>query len=197
MDKLKCLMYQGHGHHYRLKTNKRILQAAAVSSLQLTNRTQLNKCMSKHEKRPSFSGGTKNKLMDRIREDALHATQTQFKSAFANPVYDFDILCVTCQNLTRVSWKNKIRKTQMEIWRIKEWLWQNQVILFGEDTGKLYLVTRLARRVWSSKSLSGSRLSQMRFWLDRTATPWHTHREHSTSSTWNTTCQHFIQQQLH
>lgn len=59
---------------------------------------------------------------------------------------------------------------------------------------KLYLVTWLTSRVWSSKSLFGSRLSQMWFWLDRTATLLHTHREHSTSSTWNTACQHFTQQ---
>lgn len=70
---------------------------------------------------------------------------------------------------------------------------QSAVRIFRETLSKLYLVTWLTRRVWSSKSLSGSRLSQMRFWLERTATPWHTHREHSTSSTWNTTCQHFMQ----
>lgn len=65
---------------------------------------------------------------------------------------------------------------------------------FWGKHSKLYLATWLTRRVWNSKSRSGSRLSQMRFWLYRTATPWHSHREHSTSSTWNTTCQHLIQQ---
>ncbi len=47
-----------------------------------------------------------------------------------------------------------------------------------------YLLTWLTSRVCSSRSLPGSRLSQIRCWLERTATPWHTHSEHRTSSTW-------------
>lgn len=47
-----------------------------------------------------------------------------------------------------------------------------------------YLLTWLTRRVCKSRSLPGRRLSQMRCWLDRTATPWHTQREHKTSKTW-------------
>lgn len=38
--------------------------------------------------------------------------------------------------------------------------------------------------VWSRRSRPGSRFSVMRFWFDLTATPLHTHREQSTSKTW-------------
>lgn len=47
-----------------------------------------------------------------------------------------------------------------------------------------YLLTWFTRRVCSKRSRPGRRLSQMRCWLERTATPWHTQREHSTSRTW-------------
>ena len=47
----------------------------------------------------------------------------------------------------------------------------------------VYLLTWLIRRVCSNRSLPGSRLSQIRCWLERTATPWHTHSEHNTSRT--------------
>lgn len=47
-----------------------------------------------------------------------------------------------------------------------------------------YLWTSLTSRVWSSRSLLGSRLSQMRFWLALTATPLQTQREHRTSRIW-------------
>lgn len=47
-----------------------------------------------------------------------------------------------------------------------------------------YLLTWLTRRVCKSRSLPGRRLSQIRCWLDRTATPWQTQREHKTSKTW-------------
>lgn len=44
-----------------------------------------------------------------------------------------------------------------------------------------YLWTSLISRVWRSRSLLGSRLSQIRFWLALTATPLQTQREHRTS----------------
>lgn len=47
-----------------------------------------------------------------------------------------------------------------------------------------YLLTWFTRRVCSNRSLPGRRLSQMRCWLERTATPWQTQREHKTSRTW-------------
>lgn len=48
----------------------------------------------------------------------------------------------------------------------------------------LYLWTSLTNRVWSSRSLLGRRLSQIRFWLVLTATPLHTQREQRTSRIW-------------
>jgi len=48
----------------------------------------------------------------------------------------------------------------------------------------VYLWTSLTRRVWSSRSLLGSRWSQMKFWLALTATPLQTHREQRTSRIW-------------
>lgn len=47
-----------------------------------------------------------------------------------------------------------------------------------------YLLTWFTRRVCNNRSLPGRRLSQMRCWLERTATPWQTQREHRTSRTW-------------
>ena len=40
------------------------------------------------------------------------------------------------------------------------------------------------RFVCSRSSRPGSKFSVMRSWLERTATPLHTHSEHSTSRTW-------------
>lgn len=48
----------------------------------------------------------------------------------------------------------------------------------------LYLWTSLTSRVCSSRSLSGSSVSQIRFWLALTATPLQTQREHRTSRIW-------------
>lgn len=49
---------------------------------------------------------------------------------------------------------------------------------------RIYLLTWFTRRVCNNRSLPGRRLSQMRCWLERTATPWQTQREHKTSRTW-------------
>lgn len=56
----------------------------------------------------------------------------------------------------------------------------------GVASGRLPdLWTSLTSCVCSSRSLLGSKWSQMRFWLVRTATPLHTHSEQSTSRIYN------------
>lgn len=51
------------------------------------------------------------------------------------------------------------------------------------------------RFVCSRSSRPGSKFSVMRSWLERTATPLHTHKEQSTSSTWRSRSE--VRQQEH
>lgn len=62
--------------------------------------------------------------------------------------------------------------------------WHGVPFIYVAMFVSVYLLTWLMRRVWSKRSLPGRRLSQIRCWLERTATPWHTHSEHNTSRTW-------------